>query len=126
MNLNKTFELMSKAADQGFANLRKAADINLSTWDQLVATQMAVMNQCLETTNKQMELMKTAKRVDDMVGRQTELARELGEKLVESNKEIVEIINKSSEDYQALVEASVEQAKSQMDEAAEAVTKAAA
>ena len=126
MNMNETFELMTKSTNQSLANLRKMAEINLNTWDKLVATQMSVMNQCLEATSKQAELLKDAKRVDELLGAQTELARDLGEKLVESNKEVVEILSQTTEEYQALAEAGVEQAKSQLDEAAEVVKQAQA
>ena len=79
MNMNDTFELMTKSTNQGLANLRKVAEINLSTWDRLVATQMAVMNQCFETASKQTELLKSAKRADELFGLQTELEKVRGE-----------------------------------------------
>jgi phasin family protein len=126
MNLNETFDLMSKSTNQSLTNLRKLAEINLNTWDQLVATQMAVMSQCFEATSKQAELMKSVKPVDEMIGQQSELARDLGEKLVEHNKEVVEILSKTSNEYQALAEASVEQARSQLDDVAEVAKQAAA
>lgn len=126
MNMNETFELMSKTADQNLANMRKLAEINLSAWDQLATAQMAVMNQFFDTTNKQVELLKEVKPVDELVTQQTELARDLGEKVVAHNKDLVEILSKTSNEYRSLVETSVEQAKSQLDEAAEVAKKAAA
>lgn len=126
MNLNETFELLNKSTNQSLANLRKVADINLSAWDQLVATQTAAMNQYFEATNKQAELLKSVKPVEEMIGQQTELARELGEKLVAHNKEVVEILSKTSNEYRALAESCVEQAKSQLEAAVEVVKKAAA
>jgi phasin family protein len=119
MKLNETFELLTKSTDEGYANLRKLAEINMNTWEQLVAKQMAVMNLCYENTSKQAELLKEAKRADELVGQQTELARDLSEKLVESNKEVVEILNKTRDEYQGLAESSVEQAKTRLSEAAE-------
>ena len=126
MKLNETFELLTKSTDEGYANLRKLAEINMNTWEQLVAKQMAVMNVCFENTSKQAELLKEAKRVDELVEKQTELARELSEKLAESNKEVMEVLNKTRDDYQDLAESSVEQAKSRLMEAAEAAKQAQA
>jgi len=126
MNLNETFELITKSTNESYDGLRKLTEINMNTWEQLVAKQMAVMNLCFETTSKQAEMLKDAKRADEMVGEQAELARDLGEKLVESNKEVVEIFNKTREEYQELAENSVEQAKSQLSDAAEVVKNAQA
>ena len=126
MKLNETFELLTKSTDEGYANLRKLAEINMNTWEQLVAKQMAVMNVCFENTSKQAELMKEAKSVDELVEKQTELARELSEKLAESNKEVVEVLNKTRDEYQGLAESSVELAKSRMMEAAEVAKQAQA
>ena len=126
MKLNETFELLTKSTDEGYANLRKLAEINMNTWEQLVAKQMAVMNVCFENTSKQAELLKEAKRVDELVEKQTELARELSEKLAESNKEVMEVLNKTRDEYQDLAESSVEQAKSRLMEAAEAAKQAQA
>lgn len=126
MKLNETFELLTKSTDEGYANLRKLAEINMNTWEQLVAKQMAVMNLCFENTSKQAELLKEAKRVDELVEQQGELARELSEKLVESNKEVMEVLSKTRDEYQDLAEASVEQAKSRMTEAAEVAKQAQA
>ena len=126
MKLNETFELLTKSTDEGYANLRKLAEINMNTWEQLVAKQMAVMNVCFENTSKQAELLKEAKRVDELVEKQTELARELSEKLAESNKEVMEVLNKTRDEYQDLAESSVEQANSRLMEAAEAAKQAQA
>ena len=126
MKLNETFELLTKSTDEGYANLRKLAEINMNTWEQLVAKQMAVMNLCFENTSKQAELLKEAKRVDELVEKQTELARELSEKLAESNKEVIEVLNKTRDEYQGLAESSVEQAKSRLMEAAEVAKQAQA
>lgn len=124
MKLNESFELLTKSTDEGYANLRKLAEINMNTWEQLVAKQMAVMNLCFENTSKQAELLKETKRVDEMVAQQSELARDLSEKLAESNKEVVAILNQTREEYQELAESSVEQAKTRMSEAAEVAKQA--
>ena len=126
MNLNETFELVNKSATLGYDNLRKIAEINMNAWEQLVAAQMSAMNICFEATAKQAEMLKTAKRMDDLLVQQSELAREVSEKLVESNKEVAEIMDKTRDEYQELAEAGVEQAKSQMEEAAEVVKRAQA
>ncbi len=126
MNMNETFELMTKSTNEGYSNLRKLAEINMNTWEQLAAKQMAVMNLCFETTSKQAELLKGVKRVDELVGPQNELARDLGEKLVESNQQVVEILNKNRDEYKDLAETSMEQVKSQLDEAAEVIKQAQA
>ncbi len=121
MNMNETIELLNKSTSDGYANLNKLAEININAWRQLAAGEMAVMNLVFETVGKQADLLKDAKRVDELVGKQTELARELGEQLLESNKKRVEILSNTRDEYQDFAEASAAQARSQLDEAAEVV-----
>jgi hypothetical protein len=126
MNMNETIELLNKSTSDGYANLNKLAEININAWRQLAAGEMAVMNLVFETAGKQVDLLKDAKRVDELLGKQTELARELGEQLLESNKKRIEILSNTRDEYQDFAEASAVQAKSQLDEAAEVVKHAQA
>jgi len=116
MNFNDTFNLISKSANENYASLRKLADINMNAWDQLASKQMEVMNLCFETSCKQAELSKDVKRVDELFGKQTEMARELSEQLVESNQQVAEILSNTREEYQGWVEAGTAQARSQMEQ----------
>ena len=126
MNLNETYEVVAKTANENYANLRKLADINLNVWDQLVNRQMEAMKLCFETGNKQIELAKGTKRADELMGKQAELARELGEQLMENNQQVMEILNKTRDEYQGWFEASAEQVKGQFEKAAPAKTRKAA
>jgi phasin family protein len=126
MNMNETFVLMNQSSSDYYANLNKLAEINMNAWQQLVAGKMAVMNHFFETAGKQAELLKDAKRVDELVEKQAELARDLGEQILESNKEVVEILSNTRDEYQEIAEASAVQAKSQLNEVAEVVKHAQA
>jgi len=126
MNFDDTIDMVSKTANENYTSLRKLAEINLNTWDQLVSKQMEVMKSCFETTAKQAEMGKDTKRADELLSKQADLARELGEQLVEGNQQVMSILNNTREEYQAWVEASAAQAKSQMEQAAPVKTKKAA
>lgn len=126
MNMNETVELVNKSTSEGFANLNKLAEINMNAWQQLAAGEMAVMNLFFETAGKHADLLKDVKRADELMGMQVELARDLGEQLLESNNKVVEILSNTRDEYQNVAEASAEQASSQMNEAAEAVKHAQA
>ena len=126
MNFDDTIDMVSKTANENYTSLRKLAEINLNTWDQLVSKQMEVMKSCFETTAKQAEMGKDTKRADELLSKQADLARELGEQLVEGNQQVMSILNKTREEYQAWVEASAAQAKSQMEQTAPVKTKKAA
>ena len=116
MDLNDVFDLVSKTTDENYTNLRKLTDLNLKVWDQLAGKQMEVMKLYFETGNKQVELAKDAKRVDELYSKQAELARELGEQLIERNQQVMEILNKSREEYKDWVEAGTAQAKTRMEQ----------
>jgi len=126
MNMNEAIELMNKSASEGYANLNRVAEINMNTWQQLAAGKMAVMNLFFETAGKQADLLKDVKRADELMGKQAELARDLGEQLLESNKKAAEILSNTRDEYQNVAEVSAGQARSQMNEAAEAVKHAQA
>lgn len=117
MNISETFEMMNNATNESYANLRKLADINLNVWDQLASKQMEVMKLCFETGNKQLELSKDVKRVDELLGKQAVLAREFGEQLVASNQEVADILSKSRGEYQGWIDAGIEQLKGRMEQA---------
>ena len=126
MNMNETIELMNKSTSEGYANLNKLAEINMNAWQQLLAGEMAAMNLFFETAGKQADLLQDVKRTDELMGKQAELARDLGEQLLESNTKVVEILSNTRDEYQNVAEASAGQARSQMNEAAEAVKHAQA
>ena len=126
MNFDDTIGMVSKTANENYTSLRKLAEINLNSWDQLVNKQMEVMKSCFETSAKQTEMGKDTKRVDELFSKQAELARELGEQMVEGNQQVMDILNKTGEEYQAWIEAGAAQAKSQMEQATPVKTKKAA
>ena len=126
MNMNETFALMNQSSNDYYANLNKLAEINMNAWQQLVAGKMAVMNHFFETAGKQAELLKEVKGVDELVEKQTGLVRDLGEQLLESNKEAGEILSNTRDAYQEIAEISAAQAKEQLNEAAEVVKHAQA
>ena len=125
MNMNDTIEMMTKATNESYANMRKLAEINLATMDELTAKQMEIFKLCLDAGAKQAEMIKDAKRVDELFGDQAEAARELGEQLVDRNREVVDIFAKSRDAYQAWTEESLKQAKAQTEKATKAARKAA-
>ena len=126
MNFDDSIDMVSKTANENYNSLRKLAEINLNAWDQLVSKQMEVMKSCFETTAKQAEIGKDSKRVDELLSKQADLARELGEKMVDGNQQVMEILNKTREEYQGWVEAGAAQAKSQMEQVTPIKTKKAA
>ena len=126
MNYEDTFNLVSKTANENYTSLRKLADINMNAWDQLASKQLEIMKLCFDTSTRQVEMGKDVKRADEMFGKQVELARELGEKLVESNEQVVEILNSTRDEYQGWVEAGTEQARTRMEQVAPAKARKAA
>lgn len=126
MNFDDTIDMVSKTANENYTSLRKLAEINLNSWDQLVNKQMEVMKRCFETTAKTAEIGKDTRRVDEFFSKQADVARELGEQLVEGNQQVMNILNKTREEYQAWVESGAAKAKSQLEQVTPAKTKKAA
>lgn len=125
MNVNETLEMVVNATNDSYANLRKLAELNLATWDKLVAKQMELMTMCLDAGNKQYEAMQGAKRPDEVMGNQMAMARECGEKMMAKNREMVDLLVSTRDEYQGWVEESVKQLKDQFTTAGETVRKSA-
>jgi hypothetical protein len=113
MKMNETYEMMVKATNEGYANARKLADLNLSVWDKLVAKQMELMTLCMDAGSKQFDAVKDVERPDELVGKQMSMVRECGEKLLEKNREMVDLLASTREEYQGWVEESVNQVQDQ-------------
>jgi len=124
MNMNETIELMTKTANDNYANMRKLAELNLATWDKLVAKQMEMMTMCLDAGTKQYEAAQSVKRVDELMGKQSEMARECGEKLMQKNREVVDLLVSTRDEYQGWLEESMTQVKEQLSQAGETARKA--
>lgn len=113
MNMNETYDAMVKATNDGYANLRKLAELNMATMDKLMAKQMELMTLCADAGTKQYEGLKDVKDAEELVTKQVEMARECGEKLVNKNREVAEMLSSTRDDYQSWVEDSVSQLKDQ-------------
>lgn len=124
MNMNETIELMTKTANDNYANMRKLAELNLATWDKLVAKQMEMMTMCLDAGTKQYEAAQSVKRVDELMGKQSEMARECGEKLMQKNREVVDLLVSTRDEYQGWLEESMTHVKEQLSQAGETARKA--
>lgn len=125
MKVNETYEMMIAAANDTYANMRKLAELNLATWDKLVAKQMELMTLCLDASSKQYDAVKNVKGPDELLGNQVAMARECGEKLMEKNREMVDLLVNTREDYQGWVEESVQQVKDQLTKSGATVSKPA-
>jgi phasin family protein len=123
MKVNETYEMMLATFNDTYANMRKLAELNLVTWDKLVAKQMELMTLCLDAGTRQYETVKDVKGPDELLGNQVAMARECGEKLMEKNREMVDLLVSTREDYQGWVEESVKQVKDQFTKAATTASK---
>ena len=125
MKVNETYEMMLATFNDTYANMRKLAELNLVTWDKLVAKQVELMTLCLDASTRQYETVKDVKGPDELLGSQVAMARECGEKLMEKNREMVDLLVSTREDYQGWVEESVKQVKDQFTKAATTASKTA-
>jgi phasin family protein len=123
ISMNETYEAMLKTTNDGYANLRKLAELNMSTMDKLVAKQMEMMTLCVDASTKQYEGLKNVKDPQELVGKQVEMARECGEKLMSKNREVADLLASTRDDYQAWVEGSVAEIKDKFAAAAPAARK---
>ena len=119
MNMNETYDAMLKATNESYANLRKLAELNMATMDKLMAKQMEMMTLCMDTGSKQYDTVKDIKDPEALVAKQVEMARECGEKIMNKNREVADLLTDTRDEYQNWMENSVAQIKDSLVAAAE-------
>lgn len=125
MKFQDSVDMLTEVANENYASLRKLAELNIATMDKLVAKQVEMMTMCLQAGSRQYEAAQGVKRVDELLGKQAEMARECGEKMMQKNSELVDLLASSRDEYQAWAEENATHANEWLSRAAETARKAA-
>mgnify|MGYP001557432414 FL=1 len=86
------------------ASVKRIGDLNMRTFEQLTSKQTEIMNDCLESTAKQYEVLSTAKDYKDAMNAQGELLKGCNEKYLANVRETAEMLNAVREEMTGMVE----------------------
>ena len=91
--LHKEFvEGLSRFNLASLDSAKRLTDINVRMWERLGARQLEVANAYVTGSVKQLELLGSAKSVQDVVAGQVQLAADLNEKVIDHAKETAKIL----------------------------------
>ena len=84
---NEYLDMINKFNANFFASAKRLGDLNLKTFEKLAAKQAEIINDCLESTTKQYEVLTTSKDYKEAMAAQSELFKGCNEKMVGSMRE---------------------------------------
>lgn len=106
--IQNVVELMNKFNAQAMATAKQVAAINTRALDKLVAQQLGLVTEAVQSGVKQLELLREPKGVKEYISAQAELAREGAEKVLVATREAVAVVSGARDELNALVEKGVE------------------
>jgi phasin family protein len=123
---NELLEMVNQFNENVLASVKRIGDLNMRTFEQLTSKQAEIMNDCLESTAKQYEVLSTAKDYKDAMNAQGELLKGCNEKYLANVRETAEMLNAVREEMTGMVEEAVQYTKSSVEKATELAAKKAA
>jgi phasin family protein len=123
---NDYLEMVNQFNENVFASAKRMTELNMRTFEQLAAKQAQVMNDCMESSAKQIEVMTTAKDYKDAMAAQSELLKGCNEKFLANLRETTEMMTEVRDELSTLVEEAVKYTSESVEKAGELATKQAA
>ena len=123
---NEILEMVTKFNENVFASAKAIGELNMRTFEQLAAKQAEVINDCLESSAKQYEVLSTAKDYKDAVAAQGELLKGCNEKFLANVRETTEMMNSARDELAGLMEEAVQYTSESVEKAGELASKKAA
>jgi phasin family protein len=123
---NELLEMVNQFNENVLASVKRIGDLNMRTFEQLTSKQAEIMNDCLESTAKQYEVLSTAKDYKDAINAQGELLKGCNEKYLANVRETAEMLNAVREEITGMVEEAVQYTKDSVEKATELAAKKAA
>ena len=123
---NELLEMVNQFNENVLASVKRIGDLNMRTFEQLTSKQTEIMNDCLESTAKQYEVVSTAKDYKDAMEAQGELLKGCNEKYLSNVRETAEMLNAVREEMTGMVEEAVQYTKDSVEKATELAAKKAA
>ncbi len=106
-------ELFEKTTETAMTSARKIGELNQRTFEKLFQQQADLAAFYVDASVRSLELLAKAKGYQELVAGQTALLRECGERNMAALRQGVSFANASGNEYGALVEEGVKQAKDQ-------------
>lgn len=115
----ESIEMINEFSSNGYDSFRKLSDITLKAWNQAMEKQMDAYSALMNSGLEQIKLVSEAKDYHEVVRGQMDFTRKIGEELVNTTREAVELNQKTGEEVRAWFESSLTSVNEQVTKAVE-------
>lgn len=123
---NDLFEMVNQFNENMMASAKRLGDINMRAFEQMATKQTEIMNNCLESSAKQYEVLTTAKDYKQAMQAQSELLKGCNDKFMANMRDTAEMMTSVREELTGLVEETVKFTSESVEKAGEMASKKAA
>lgn len=123
---NEYLEMVNQFNENVFASAKRLGELNMRTFEQLAAKQAKVVNDCMESSAKQVEVLTSAKDYKEALAAQSELLKGCNEKFLVTLRETAEMMTEVRDELSGMVEEAVKYTSDSVEKAGELATKQAA
>lgn len=123
---NELLEMVTQFNANFFASAKRLGDLNMRTFEQLAGKQAAIINDCLESSAKQYEVLSTAKDYKAALAAQSELLKSCNEKFVANMRDTADLLSGVREELTGMVEEAVKYTSASVEKAGKVAAKKAA
>jgi phasin family protein len=120
---NELLEMVNQFNENVLASVKRIGELNMRTFEQLASKQAEIMNDCLESTAKQYEVLSTSKDYKDALVAQGELLKGCNEKYLANVRETAEMLTAVREEMTGMVEQAVKYTSDSVEKASELAAK---
>ena len=120
---NDYVDMVTKFNDHVFASATRIGELNMRTFEQLASKQAEIVNQCLESSAKQYEVLTSAKDYKEAMVAQSELLKGCNEKFLANMRETTEMLSSVREELTGMVEEAVKYTSKSVEKASELASK---
>jgi len=99
VNQKETVKLVTELANKNVERVNTLNELNLRAWERMTARQMDVMGFFMDQTVRSMKLASESKSYTDFVKAQMEMAKSVGERLMEESKTNLQVATEIRDEY---------------------------
>ena len=123
---NEFLDMVNQFNENFLASAKRVGELNLRTFEQLTNKQAEIVNDCLESSAKQYEVLTSAKDYKEALAAQSDLFKGCNDKFLANLRETAEMMNALREEYSGMVEEAVKYTSQSVEKASELAAKKAA
>lgn len=99
MNQKDTVKIVTDLTNKNVERMNALSELNLRAWERMTARQMDVMGFFMEQTVRSMKLASESKSFTDLAKAQMEMAKQMGERMMEESKTSMQVAAEVRDEY---------------------------